>query len=51
MRKYKSNKEQMQHIESITKMVDIDPTMLIIVLNFNGVPTPIKKEYQNGFKS
>lgn len=40
----KRTKEQDNEQEAVTDMVDNNPTMAIITLNFNGLKTPTKRQ-------
>ena len=39
------NKEQGHQIETVTDMVDINPTMSVIILNINGLSIPVKTDF------
>lgn len=42
--KNRNNKEQGQQIENSITIVDINPTMIKITLNINGLNSPIKRK-------
>ena len=42
--KHRNNKEQGQQIENSITIVDINPTMIKITLNINGLNSPIKRK-------